>query len=286
MISRFLAIGTTKWVIKLSDNTVIETVFIPEPERATLCVSSQVGCPLNCGFCATATLGFKRNLTLSEIIGQLWLVTHELAKTKQFARERVVTNVVMMGMGEPLLNFDNVVAAMGIMMNDMAYGLSKYRVTLSTSGVVPEMWRLREVSPVALAVSLHAPNDELRNKLMPINKKYPLAELIGVCRNYFKSEPRRSVTFEYVMLDAINDTKAHAKQLLKLLEGVRCKVNLIPFNEFPGCACRRSTSAAIDQFRDILVSAGVNTITRRSRGNDIAASCGQLVGSKHAEEAV
>lgn len=260
--------GTRKWLFKLEDNNHIETVFIPEKGRGTLCVSSQVGCALQCGFCATGTLGFKRNLTVAEIIGQVWQAKQNLH----------ITNVVMMGMGEPLLNFDNVIKAMEIMMDDNAYGLSKYRVTLSTSGIVPMMWKLREVSEVSLAVSLHAPNDELRNKLMPINKKYPLKELMAVCKVYFK-DPRRMVTFEYVLIDGINDGKEHARQLVKLLQGIRCKINLIPFNPFPGSKCRCSSAEAIENFRNILLRSRINTITRKTRGSDIAGSCGQLLGA-------
>lgn len=257
--------GTRKWLFRLVDNNYIETVFIPEEDRGTLCISSQAGCPLGCKFCATAQIGIKRNLTIAEIIGQLWLVSGK----------HTISNVVMMGMGEPLLNFDNVVAAMDLMMDDNAYGLSKYRVTLSTSGIVPVMYKLREVSEVSLAVSLHAPNDELRNQLMPINKKYPLKELMAACQAYFK-DPRRVVTFEYVMLDGINDAPEHAKQLVKLLTGIRCKVNLIPFNPFPESKYKCSTVTAIENFRNILLKAGINTITRKTRGADIQASCGQL----------
>ena len=259
--------GTRKWLFKLEDKNHIETVFIPEQNRGTLCISSQVGCALQCGFCATGTLGFKRNLEVAEIIGQLW----------QAKRDLVITNVVMMGMGEPLLNFTNVVKAMNLMMNDNAYGLSKYRVTLSTAGIVPEMQKLREISEVSLAVSLHAPNDELRNKLMPINKKYPLKDLMAMCKGYFKY-PRRMVTFEYVMIGGINDSKEHARQLVKLVQGVRCKINLIPFNPFPGSTCRCSSAEAIGNFRNILLKAGLNTITRKTRGSDRAASWAQLIG--------
>jgi 23S rRNA (adenine2503-C2)-methyltransferase len=260
--------GTRKWLFKLEDNNHIETVFIPEQNRGTLCLSSQVGCALQCGFCATGTLGFKRNLEVAEIIGQVW----------QAKKDVLITNIVMMGMGEPLLNFDNVVKAMELMMDDNAYGLSKYRVTLSTAGIVPALQKLPEVSEVSLAVSLHAPNDELRNKLMPINKKYPLKDLMAVCKGYFK-DPRRMVTFEYVMIDGINDSTEHARQLVKLVQGVRCKINLIPFNPFPGSKCRCSSAEAIGNFRNILLKAGLNTITRKTRGSDIAASCGQLLAT-------
>lgn len=269
--------GTHKWLLKLDCGNSIETVFIPEATRGTLCVSSQVGCALNCSFCSTAKQGFNRNLTTAEIIGQVWLAVRELSNSHG-AHDKRVTNVVMMGMGEPLLNFDNVVSAMNIMMDDFGYGLSKRRVTLSTSGVLPDLERLREVSPVALAVSLHAPNDELRNELVPINKKYPLAQLMALCKRYFKDEPRRVVTFEYVMLKGVNDQPEHAEQLIKLLRNVPCKVNLIPFNPFPLTHYQRSSQAAIDAFRDRLIRSGINTITRKTRGDDIDAACGQLAG--------
>ena len=269
--------GTHKWLLKLDCGNCIETVYIPEATRGTLCVSSQVGCALNCSFCSTAKQGFNRNLTTAEIIGQVWLAVRELS-TQQGAHDKRVTNVVMMGMGEPLLNFDNVVSAMNIMMDDFAYGLSKRRVTLSTSGVLPDLERLREVSPVALAVSLHAPNDELRNELVPINKKYPLSQLMALCKRYFKDEPRRKVTFEYVMLKGVNDQPEHANQLIKLLKNVPSKVNLIPFNPFPMTQYQRSSQEAIDAFRDRLIAHGINTITRKTRGDDIDAACGQLAG--------
>ncbi len=269
--------GTHKWLLKLDCGNCIETVFIPEANRGTLCVSSQVGCALNCSFCSTAKQGFNRNLSTAEIIGQVWLAVRELS-TNQGVHDKRLTNVVMMGMGEPLLNFDNVVSAMNLMMDDFAYGLSKRRVTLSTSGVLPDLERLRQVSPVALAVSLHAPNDELRNELVPINKKYPLAQLMALCKIYFKDEPRRKVTFEYVMLKGVNDQPEHATQLIKLLHDVPAKVNLIPFNPFPMTQYQRSSQAAIDAFRDKLIANGINTITRKTRGDDIDAACGQLAG--------
>ncbi|KTC69374.1 Fe-S containing enzyme [Legionella birminghamensis] len=269
--------GTCKWLLKLDCGNCIETVFIPEANRGTLCVSSQVGCALNCSFCSTAKQGFNRNLSTAEIIGQVWLAVRTLSEDNGH-HDKHITNVVMMGMGEPLLNFDNVVAAMDIMMDDLAYGLSKRRVTLSTSGVLPELERLKKVSPVALAVSLHAPNDELRNVLVPINKKYPLEQLMKLCKSYFKDEPKRKVTFEYVMLKGVNDQPEHARQLIKLLKDVPSKVNLIPFNPFPLTQYERSSQQAIDTFRDILVSKGINTITRKTRGDDIDAACGQLAG--------
>lgn len=269
--------GTTKWLLRLSCGNSVETVFIPEKERGTLCVSSQVGCGLNCTFCSTAKQGFNRNLSTAEIIGQVWIATRRLSKLGS-AKERAVTNVVMMGMGEPLLNFDPVVSAMDLMMDDCAYNLSKHRVTLSTSGLIPAMEKLKVTSPVCLAVSLHAPNDELRNVLVPINKKYPLAELMRVCKSYFENEPRRSVTFEYVMLEGVNDSVSHAKELIRLLKGIPSKINLIPFNPFPGTEYKRSKPEVIDAFQQKLMEAGLNTIVRRTRGDDIDAACGQLVG--------
>jgi 23S rRNA (adenine2503-C2)-methyltransferase len=269
--------GTQKWVLKLADGNCIETVFIPETTRGTLCVSSQVGCVLNCDFCSTGKQGFSRNLTADEIIGQVWLATRDLS-VKNGLHDHAITNVVMMGMGEPLLNFNNVVTAMGIMLDDFGYGLSKRRVTLSTAGVVPMMYELRKNSDVALAVSLHAPTDELRNLLVPLNKKYPLNELMAACKDFFKDEKRRYVTMEYVMLEGINDSSSHAKQLIQLLQGIRAKVNLIPFNPFPFTQYKRSDQATIDRFRETLIQAGINTITRKTRGDSIDAACGQLVG--------
>lgn len=271
--------GTRKWLIRFGDNAEVETVFIPEENRGTLCVSSQAGCPLGCTFCATGKLGLQRNLETAEIIGQLWLINQKLAEDSSYQQPCKITNVVLMGMGEPLLNFDNVVKALDLMMDDHAYGLSKYRVTLSTSGVVPQLKKLREVSVVSLAVSLHAPNDELRSKLMPINKKYPLEELVAVCNNYF-SDLRRKVTIEYVMLAGINDSTQHAKQLVRLLSKGHYKINLLVFNEFPGTNFRASKLEDIERFRNILLEAGFNTITRKTRGNDIAAACGQLRADK------
>lgn len=269
--------GTHKWLLKLSCGNSIEMVYIPEAKRGTLCVSSQVGCGLNCSFCSTGKQGFNRNLSTGEIIGQVWLAVRELSR-QNGAHDKRVTNVVMMGMGEPLLNFDAVVSAMNIMMDDFAYGLSKRRVTLSTSGIIPEMERLREQSPVSLAVSLHAPTDELRNILVPINKKYPLAQLMELCARYFAGEAKRVVTFEYVMLEGVNDQPEHADALIKLLHNVPAKVNLIPFNPFPLTQYKRSSKQAIDAFRDRLIAKGINTITRKTRGDDIDAACGQLAG--------
>ncbi len=269
--------GTHKWVLRLDSGNCIETVFIPDGERGTLCVSSQVGCALECSFCSTAQQGFNRNLSSAEIVGQLRAAYQYFGARHR--DERIVTNVVLMGMGEPLLNFDNVVAAMNIMTDDDAYGLSKRRVTLSTSGVVPAMDRLAEVSDVSLAVSLHSPNDELRNELVPLNKKYPISELMAACKRYaFAGTGKRKITFEYVMLDGVNDSPEHAHQLVKILKGVPAKVNLIPFNPFPQTHYKRSGQAAITRFWEILMAAGITTVTRRTRGDDIDAACGQLVG--------
>lgn len=269
--------GTHKWVLRLDSGNCIETVYIPDGDRGTLCVSSQVGCALECSFCSTAQQGFNRNLTTAEIIGQLRVAYNYFGT--QHRDQRMITNVVLMGMGEPLLNFENVVRAMNVMTDDDAYGLSKRRVTLSTSGVVPAMDRLTEVSDVSLAVSLHAPNDELRNELVPINRKYPIAELMAACKRYAHAgTSKRKITFEYVMLDGVNDTPAHARELIRVLRGVPSKVNLIPFNPFPQSKYRRSSPAAIEQFWRILMDAGLTTVTRRTRGDDIDAACGQLVG--------
>ncbi|MGD8566498.1 MAG: 23S rRNA (adenine(2503)-C(2))-methyltransferase RlmN [Gammaproteobacteria bacterium] len=267
--------GTHKWVLEIDSGNHIETVFIPEQDRGTLCVSSQVGCALACSFCSTAQQGFNRNLSTAEIIGQLWVANRELGFDPQ--GQRIISNVVMMGMGEPLLNFDNVVRAMNLMMDDFAYGLSKRRVTLSTAGVIPALDRLREVSDVSLALSLHAPNDELRNELVPLNRKYPIADLIAACKRYVGSD-RRRITVEYVMLDGVNDSEQHARELVRLLKDVPAKVNLIPFNPFPATQYRRSPDPAINRFRDILMQHDLTTITRKTRGDDIDAACGQLVG--------
>jgi 23S rRNA (adenine2503-C2)-methyltransferase len=359
--------GTKKWLLQLDDGNFIEEVFIPEKNRGTLCISTQVGCPINCAFCATGKLGFKRNLTTAEIIGQVWLAKHimlnanrvsglaqidpsslnsgkarsqrapgvygvihegesEKEKTQFFPDERqnqgdfgrfshdagkqqcekreqeqqrsinskcdgymlkkydeTITNVVIMGMGEPLLNFDNVVKAINLMLEDNAYGLSKYRVTLSTAGLVPEIHRLSKLTDIALAISLHAPTDELRNTLVPINKKYPLAELIKACKEFY-SDPRRKVTFEYIMLDHVNDSVQQAKQLVKLLSNINCKINLIPCNFAADAKFHPSAQNRIEDFRNVLLAAGFNTITRKTRGADIAAACGQLAGKKDENE--
>jgi 23S rRNA (adenine2503-C2)-methyltransferase len=268
--------GTIKWVLQLDNLNCIEAVFIPETDRGTLCVSSQVGCALDCSFCSTAQQGFNRNLSVGEIIGQLWVANRALGCLPR--EQRQITNVVMMGMGEPLLNFDNVVKAMSLMLDDEAYGLSKRRVTLSTSGVIPALDRLKQVIDVSLAVSLHATDDALRDKLVPINRKYPIAELMAACKRYLGDDARRRITFEYVMLDGINDSDAQARALVKLLRDVPSKINLIPFNPFPNTVYRCSPQARIDAFRDILIQHGMTTITRRTRGNDIEAACGQLAG--------
>ncbi len=270
--------GTRKWLLRLDSGNSIEMVYIPEDDRGTLCISSQVGCALECAFCSTAQQGFNRNLSTAEIIGQLFLAKKTLEPEMWHPDSRVITNVVMMGMGEPLLNFDNVVAAMNLMLDDHAYGLSKRRVTLSTAGVVPALDRLKEACDVALAVSLHATNNELRDELVPINKKYNIKELLDACRRYVDREGRRKITFEYVMLKGVNDQPVHAKQLAKLLKGIPAKVNLIPFNPFPNSPYECSSRQVIDRFRDILQSAGVTTITRKTRGEDIDAACGQLAG--------
>jgi 23S rRNA (adenine2503-C2)-methyltransferase len=262
--------GTRKWLIELLDGQRIETVYIPDDGRSTICVSSQVGCVLDCSFCSTAQQGFNRNLSVAEIIGQVWIATRELGHPP--------TNVVMMGMGEPLANFDAVVAAMRIMQDDLAYMLSKYRVTISTSGIVPALKQLRQVSDVSLAVSLHAPNNTLRDQLVPINRKYPLEELIPACREFVRGDKRRKVTWEYVMLDGVNDSLQHAKALIRLLEGTPSKVNLIPFNSFPGTHYQASSADRVEAFRQRLKRSGIIATVRKTRGDQIAAACGQLVG--------
>ncbi|MDP2784020.1 MAG: 23S rRNA (adenine(2503)-C(2))-methyltransferase RlmN [Sulfurimicrobium sp.] len=268
--------GTRKWLLDVGAGNGIETVFIPEDERGTLCVSSQVGCALDCSFCSTGKQGFNRNLTVAEIIGQLWWANKALGRDPK--GERIISNVVLMGMGEPLANFDNVVTALNLMLDDHAYGLSRRRVTVSTSGLVPAMDRLRDTCPVALAVSLHAPNDALRDVLVPINKKYPLAELMAACRRYIEKAPRDFITFEYVMLDGVNDSVAHARELIALVKDVPCKFNLIPFNPFPLSGYNRSRPEAVRRFRDELMQAGLIATTRKTRGGDIDAACGQLAG--------
>ncbi len=269
--------GTVKWALSLADGNKVETVYIPDGERGTLCVSSQVGCSLACSFCSTARQGYNRNLATSEIIGQVLVAARRLGLPENKG-DHVITNVVLMGMGEPLMNLDAVVPAMNLMQDDFAFGISKRRVTISTAGVVPALDKLRELSDVSLAVSLHAPNDELRNELVPINKKYPIKELLAACKRYLEGKPHRRVTFEYTMLKGINDQPEHARQLLKILRGVPAKMNLIPFNTFPNSPYESSDMATIDHFRDILMKGNLMTITRKTRGEDIDAACGQLVG--------
>jgi 23S rRNA (adenine2503-C2)-methyltransferase len=304
--------GTRKWLLDVGTGNAVEAVYIPVGDhessgayendeevvagitsagrsrftgpssrapvrhRGTLCISTQAGCALNCTFCSTGKQGFNRNLSLAEIIGQLWWANHQLGKDTDGNWK--ISNVVMMGMGEPLLNFDNTVSALRLMLDDHAYGLSRRRVTVSTSGIVPAMDRLREECPVALAVSLHAPNDKLRDELVPINQKYPLKELLAACRRYLERAPRDFITFEYVMLEGVNDSVQQAHELVKLVRDVPCKFNLIPFNPFPQTQYRRSSPDAIRRFRDVLMQAGIVTTTRKTRGDDIAAACGQLAG--------
>ena len=291
--------GTRKWLLSVDGGNAIETVFIPERTRGTLCVSSQAGCALECAFCATGRQGFNRNLSTAEIVGQLWWAVRVLGGEQQNTRlsgqanARPVSNVVMMGMGEPLANFTNVVRAMRIMLDDHAYGLSRRRLTLSTSGIVPAIDRLREECPVALAVSLHAPNDALRDQLVPINRKYPLRELLTACRRYVdtslgdeiedakwqrKGAPRDFVTFEYIMLDGVNDSAQQARELVALTRDVPCKFNLIPFNSFPDSGFARSPESRVRAFQEVLVNAGLVTTVRKTRGDDIDGACGQLAG--------
>ena len=276
MVSQQSLDGTRKWLLDVGTGNGVETVFIPEAERGTLCISSQVGCALECTFCSTGRQGFNRNLSTSEIIGQLWWANKAMGVTPK--NERVISNVVMMGMGEPLANFDNVVAALSIMLDDHGYGLSRRRVTVSTSGMVPQMDRLKDVMPVALAVSLHASNDAVRDEIVPLNKKYPLKSLMAACQRYLVKAPRDFITFEYVMLDGINDKAQHARELIELVRDVPCKFNLIPFNPFPNSGYERSSNENIRVFRDILRQAGFVVTVRKTRGDDIDAACGQLAG--------
>ncbi len=271
--------GTRKWIIRVDGGGLIETVLIPEAGRATLCVSSQVGCSLDCSFCSTGKQGFQRDLSAAEIIGQVWLAIKSYDAFRS-GSGRIVTNVVMMGMGEPLLNFDNVVAAMDLMLEDLAYGLSKRRVTLSTSGVVPALDRLAQVSEVSLAISLHAPNDELRNELVPINRKYPIAMLLQSARNYIAAQrdSKRVVTVEYTLIAGVNDQPQQARDLAVLLRDFPCKINLIPFNAFPQSGYQRPSGNAVSRFWQVLVDAGFVVTVRTTRGDDIDAACGQLVG--------
>jgi 23S rRNA (adenine2503-C2)-methyltransferase len=294
--------GTRKWLLDVGQGNAVETVFIPEDDRGTLCVSSQAGCAVNCRFCSTGAQGFSRNLSAGEIVSQLWMAEFLLRKTRadsaltpnpspasgrgeqtdgegrQARTERVISNVVMMGMGEPLLNYEPVVTAMRLMLDDNAYGLSRRRVTLSTSGVVPMIERLAKDLPVALAVSLHASNDALRDELVPLNKKYPLKELLAACNLYLEHAPRDFITFEYVMLNGINDFDTHARELIKIAKQVPCKFNLIPFNPFPGSGLAASPRQRIETFAKILMDAGIVTTIRKTRGDDIDAACGQLAG--------
>jgi len=268
--------GTCKWLLRADSSQAYEMVYIPETDRGTLCISSQVGCALDCSFCSTAQQGFNRNLSTAEIVGQVWLANRELGFKP--AGDRIVTNVVLMGMGEPLANFRNVVPALRIFLDDLGFDLSRRRVTLSTSGLVPQIYKLAQETNVALAVSMHAPDDALRSQLVPINRLHPIAELLEACWHYIDEQNGRSVTFEYVMLDGINDAPAQARALGKLLAGHPAKVNLIPFNPFPGTPYRRSAEAAVTRFRDELVRGGIIATVRRTRGDDIDAACGQLVG--------
>lgn len=286
MTDHVSADGTRKWLLDVGRGNAVEAVFIPEESRGTLCISTQAGCAVNCRFCSTGKQGFSRNLTAGEIIGQLWLAEFTLRRSKgvecSSKGERQITNVVMMGMGEPLLNFQPTVAALKMMLDDNAYGLSRRRVTLSTSGVVPMIDRLSQECPVALAVSLHAPNDALRDSLVPLNKKHPLHELMAACRRYLQYAPRDFITFEYCMLDGVNDTDAHAHELVALVQtgadAVPCKFNLIPFNPFPESGLTRSNNRRIKAFAQILMDAGIVTTVRKTRGDDIDAACGQLAG--------
>ncbi len=268
--------GTRKWALEVGNGNKIETVFIPDGDRGTLCVSSQVGCALECQFCSTARQGFNRNLTSGEIVGQLWWANKRLGKDPK--GEKLITNVVMMGMGEPLANYENVVDAMRIMLDDNAYNLSKKKLTLSTSGVIPGLDRLGDDCPVSLAVSLHASNDEVRDKIIPLNKKYPIAALIDACKRYLEKSPKDYVTFEYVMLDGVNDNLEYAKELAQIMRGVECKFNLIPFNPFPNSGFQSSSWGQILKFQKVLQNAGYITTVRKTRGDDIDAACGQLVG--------
>ena len=268
--------GTVKWLIGFHGGNAVETVYIPEPKRGTLCVSSQVGCALNCSFCSTGAQGFARNLTCGEIIGQVWLAARSLGHERN--GQRRITNIVMMGMGEPLLNFDAVVPAMSLMRSDLGFGFAAKRVTLSTAGLVPGINRLRDTIDVALAVSLHAPVDDVRTELVPLNRKYPIAELMQACRDYVSEKHKRSVTFEYTLIDGLNDHPEHARKLVKLLRTVPSKLNLIPFNPFPGTQYRCSSEDRITQFQQIVMRGGLIATVRKTRGEDIDAACGQLVG--------
>jgi 23S rRNA (adenine2503-C2)-methyltransferase len=271
--------GTIKWLFDVGGGDAIETVFIPETDRGTLCISSQAGCAVGCRFCSTGHQGFSRNLSCAEIVGQLWFAEHHLRQRLNLpAGQRVISNVVMMGMGEPLQNYTALVPALRVMLDDHGYGLSRRRVTVSTSGVVPIMDRLREDCPVALAVSLHSPFDNLRDDLVPLNRKYPIAQLLEACQRYLERAPRDFITFEYCMLDGVNDTPEHAQALVRISEQVSCKFNLIPFNPFPASGLTRSSPERVSAFAQVLQHAGVVTTVRKTRGDDIDAACGQLAG--------
>jgi 23S rRNA (adenine2503-C2)-methyltransferase len=270
--------GCFKWIVEVESGSSVETVYIPEAGRGTLCISSQAGCSLDCSFCATGKQGFNSDLTTAEIIGQLWLANREL-DTFGTKTPRMVTNVVMMGMGEPLMNFENVMSAISLMMEDNCYGLSKRRVTISTSGVVPAMDRLKEYTDASLAISLHAPNDELRSQIVPINRKYPISELLRSTNDYLDSLPdSRVATIEYILISGVNDHRQHARELAEVLKNTPCKINLIPFNPFEGSGYERSSNSAISNFQKILRDAGYTVTIRTTRGDDIGAACGQLVG--------
>ncbi|WBF65229.1 MAG: 23S rRNA (adenine(2503)-C(2))-methyltransferase RlmN [Candidatus Kinetoplastibacterium crithidii] len=278
--------GTRKWLFDVGFDNAVETVFIPDSNRNTLCISSQAGCTVNCSFCFTGQQGFNRNLTTSEIIGQLWWAQKNINNDffsgnidKSIINSPKITNIVMMGMGEPLLNYGQVLPALRLMIDENSYALSKRKITLSTSGIVPMIDKLVNDCPVSLAISLHAPNDELRDRLVPINKKYPLQELISSCKNYVSYAPRDFITFEYCMLDNINDSDTHAFELVELVRNIKCKINLIPFNSFPNSKLKRSTQSRILSFVKILNSQGIITTVRKTRGDDINAACGQLAGS-------
>lgn len=275
--------GTRKWLVRMDEKNSVETVFIPESDRGTLCISSQVGCPLDCKFCSTAQQGFNRNLTTSEIIGQVWIANKALGCFE--SGKRMITNIVFMGMGEPLLNYDNVLKAINLLTDDLGFGLARRRVTVSTSGIIPEIDRLKDDSNVSLAISLHASNNELRSNIVPINRSYPMADLLAACKRFSESRDNDAVTIEYVMLNGVNDSKQDARDLVKCLQGLPAKVNLIPFNKFPGTNYTCSNINTINAFRDILMKAGIFTITRKTRGDDIDAACGQLVGKVMAKAA-
>ncbi len=281
VVSRqFSADGTCKWVVRVASGSCVETVYIPEEKRGTLCVSSQAGCALDCSFCSTGKQGFNSDLTVAEIIGQVWIAARQFGNVPA-KMDRSITNVVMMGMGEPLLNFDNVVDAMNLMMDDLGYGLSKRRVTLSTSGVVPALRKLGQVTDVSLAISLHAPNNTLRSQLVPINKKYPLEMLLDATQEYMNglSDNKRVVTIEYILLAGVNDQPVHAEEITVLLKDIPCKINLIPFNPFPHSGYERPSNNAVRRFQEKLQRSGFNVTVRKTRGDDIDAACGQLVGS-------